>query len=188
MSARHRRSSFALAAAILACAFGLSPSVGAGPRPLEAAGGPRLVVRVVPARPTGGTIYAIVTIINDGSQSLWVNTRMVEGPAAPIAVPTQEIWMDLTFKSRKLDFRCQSRIRPVSKDDYRILRPGQSIDTELEISACHDLSELGSYTLIAHYVDGQSSPPKAPDGAVHLKQELVSQPVSFEVVGSRSRY
>ena len=136
----------------------------------------------------GGSIYAIVTITNTGSQSLWLNTRMLEGPAAPVAVPTQEIWLDLRFKAQKLDFRCEYRTRPISKDDYRVLAPGQSIDTELEISVCHDLTDLGSYTLIAHYVDGQRNPPKAPDRAVHLKQELVSQPVSFEVLGGRSKY
>ena len=188
MSTHHRQSVWRCAAIFAACLTCLSPSLEAGSRPEDLPGRPRLVVRVVPARAMGGSIYAIVTIVNASSQSLWLNTRMLEGPAAPFALPAQEIWVDLRFKGNKLDFRCQYRSRPISKDDYRVLPPGQSFDVELEISMCHDLTELGTYTLIAHYADGQRNPPKAPDGAVHLKQELVSQPVSFEVLGSRSKY
>lgn len=187
MSGRHRQSILRWATIFAVCVTCLSPSVHAGPKPQESAGA-RLVVRVVPARPTGGSIYAILTIVNESSKSLWLNMRMLEGPAAPVALGSQEIWIDLKYKSRRLDFRCQYRARPISKEDYRLLRPGQSIDAELELSGCHDLAELGSYTLIAHYLDGQPNPPKAPDGSVHLKQELVSQPVSFEVLGSRSQY
>jgi hypothetical protein len=171
--------------ALVSCA-GVPPAQC--PNNPQLSGEPHLGVRVVPRVPTGGTIYAILTISNQTSAPLWFNGRMLAGVAIPGPSIAQELWFDIKRGDQALGFRCQRVARPVSTSDYRLLLPGESFESDQDISACFDVKALGHYTIVAHYQDGQPDLQKAPDKSNALKRELVSSPVRFDVLGAVSAW
>jgi len=151
-------------------------------------GGVRLTVRVVPRVALGGTIYAVVTIKNELSKPLWLNSRLVAEPGLEHAsVATRDMWFEIRYENAgAVRYRCSpgSVPRRFKRADYRLLLPGESIDGDEDLS-CFDLTKLGHYSLIVHYLD-QKDAPAAPKDATPLNYELVSAPVSFDVMGGRA--
>jgi len=148
-----------------------------------------LSVRIVPKTPIGGTIYAIVRLENDSNGPVWLNGRLVVGPSlGPVPIRTRNLWFDVTFgNTEQVVDRCSLGIarRQFKPEDYRLLRPGEFIDVDADLS-CFDLSRLGRYTIVVHYLD-QKDKPAPPKESYPLNEELVSVPVSFDVMGASRR-
>jgi hypothetical protein len=144
---------------------------------------PSIRLRIVPKEPTGGTIYALGTIVNATNRAFWINTRFLSGfPGEPPSA-LRELWFDIRSKKGPAVFTCKVCLpRPVASSDYRLLQPGESLEFERDLH-CYDLSSLGEYTVVLHYRDGQEKPTQPPANAVPVTQELVSEPVTFKVLG-----
>lgn len=160
---------------------------------LAAAGEPqsgavRLTVRIVPKVALGGTVYAVVTIKNDLAKPVWLNGRLVAEPSLEhVQLPTRNVWFDIKYQNEgPVRYRCSAGSVPrhFKREDYRLLLPGESVESDEDLS-CFDLTRVGHYAVTAHYLD-QKDPPPPPKGSVPLTAELVSEPVSFDVMGSRA--
>ena len=78
---------------------------------------------------------------------------------------------------------CKVRAGYAEPKDYAVLAPGQSLETEVDLGRCHDLSAPGTYSVVAHYQDGNGNPPSAPAGAVHFAEAISAAAVSYTSAG-----
>ncbi len=127
---------------------------------------------------------------NTGSIPLWLNGRMLLGPGRSSS-PFNEVWVEAKGPGT-VAWWCMFRTPPVDARHYRLLQPGKSAGrTPREPSddlRCLGLDEPGTYTLTAHYRDGNNPDevPPAPPGTVYLGWELVSDPAAVEIVDGSS--
>lgn len=160
-----------------------------GAPPLNEEAQAALTLRIVPRVPSGGTIYAIVGIKNSSKKPVWLNGRLIAGPSLEsMPMNTRNVWFDVTFDdSQPVIDRCPSPYRPApfTPNDYRILEPGQSVDADIDLS-CYDLTKLGHYVIVAHYLD-QRDKPKPPKNAYPVNDQLISPRVSFDVLVATTR-
>lgn len=136
-------------------------------------------------------LRAHLVITNTGGIPLWLNGRMLLG-AGRSASPMNEVWVN-TAGAGPLSWWCAFRTPPADAKHYVLLDPGESLRPKAsgpsEDLRCLGMDAPGTYTLIAHYADGNDPEdvPPAPPGSVYLRWELVAAPVHVQIVrGSRA--
>jgi len=148
----------------------------------------RLSVRVVPRVAYGGTVYAVVAIRNESAAPIWANTQIVLSGlgSAPSSGDHANLWFEVKYGgATTVAMRCSMPAVPrkFTASDYRILRVGEAIDEDIDLS-CFDLSRMGQYTLVAHYRDLQRKSATPPPVVARLNYEIASAPVAFSVMGA----
>ena len=141
---------------------------------------------------TRDDLRAHFVVTNTGTGPLWLNGRMLLG-ASGSPSPFQEVWVEAKGPG-PIGWWCFFKTPAVEPKHYRLLRPGDSAGRKptgpSEDLRCLGLDAPGTYTLIAHYKDGNDAEnvPPAPSGTVYLGWELVSEPVMVEITeGSAHR-
>jgi hypothetical protein len=130
----------------------------------------------------GEKVRLAVRLKNDGQAPLWFNRRMLlNTPSAPPFL--REIWMEVIGPGgAPLRFRAKvTALFPVP-ENYLVLPPGEVYTRELPVATAFDFGAAGRYAVVAHYRDGNDPPPPAPEGAVYLAGELVSNGLELEIV------
>jgi hypothetical protein len=128
----------------------------------------------------GEKIIAMFSVRNVAGHPLWINRRLAfNDKTAPAEL--REVWIDVSRPDGGQNYPdCVSRSLPATDADYALLASAEVISTRETIN-CLNLS-AGQYLIVAHYKDGSTRPPYPPNGAAHLAAELLSPPVTLEVV------
>lgn len=123
-----------------------------------------------------------VRLVNRGDMALWFNRRLLlNGRSAPPML--REIWMEVTGPAgAPLSFRSKVTAMFPVPENYALLKPGDVYTRELPVSSAFDFSAPGKYSVIAHYKDGNGTPPPPPAGAEYLADEVVSNQLEIEVI------
>jgi hypothetical protein len=69
--------------------------------------------------------------------------------------------------------------------NYALVAARSAIEQRVDLTGCFDLSDAGAYQLVAHYCDGNETPPAPPGGSVPLVGEVVSDPARIEILANR---
>lgn len=117
---------------------------------------------------------------NLGATDLWVNARIaLNRQGAPPAL--RDVWLDVVGPDGKpLGVNMARSVGLPLDSEYQVLAPGAKLRRALIFGRMFGISAPGTYRVTAHYQDGNPEPPAPPPGAVHLKDLLSSEPVSFQ--------
>jgi hypothetical protein len=135
----------------------------------------------VPAQVQGtGDVPIELVLTNDGTEPIWVNSRMVLCAYGNFDSGRCEIWLDMTGPAGVVLFRCLPQLVPAKARDYVSVAPGEHIRRQRSLY-CYLLNRRGTYSVQAHYRDQNPLGPAAPPGTTHLAEEMVTPRVTFEV-------
>jgi hypothetical protein len=160
---------------VLSCAT-LASGGGGAVRPRA-----RLELKIAPKIGPLRDAHFEIVLRNTSGRSLWVNTRMALD-AHPTTPGLSEIWLDIRGPAGAVEFNCKVRGGAPDESDYSVLKAGDAVTNDDKLRCFDDLRVGKTYTARAHYFDQNPEIPPAPDGAVHLSEEVVSAQVQFEVV------
>jgi hypothetical protein len=130
----------------------------------------------------GQDINYTVELKNASSQNLWVNQRMLlNNIHSPVMM--RELWVDVVGPDgQQIPFSSHVRTGEAVASDFDVLKPGQVISKQINLSNYFELEKPGVYQITAHYQDGTTDIPKAPEGAPHLREQLSSAPAKVELL------
>lgn len=130
----------------------------------------------------GQDINFTVQLKNTSSQKLWVNQRMLLNSIhSPVMM--RELWVDVVGPDgEQIPFSSRVRAGEAVASDFDVLKPGQVVSKQNNLSNYFELAKPGVYQITAHYQDGTKDIPKAPDGVPHLREQLSSAPAKFELL------
>ena len=130
----------------------------------------------------GQDINLTVQLKNTSSQRLWVNQRMLLNiTQSPVMM--RELWVDVVGPDgEQILFSSHVRAGEATARDFGVLKPGQIVSKQINLSNYFELEKPGVYQITAHYQDGTKDIPKAPDGAAHFREQLSSVPAKFELL------
>lgn len=133
----------------------------------------------------GREIIATIRLRNTADRPLWMNRRMLlNSRHAP--APFRELTLDIRGPGgRAVDFNCKVRAGPPQPKNYALVPARSTIEQRVDLTGCFDLSAAGAYQLVAHYRDGNETPPAPPGGSVPLVGEVVSDPARIEILANR---
>lgn len=168
--------SITLSMLVLLTAGSLQSEKGGGPSPHV-----ELVVTEVRSSGFVASPTFLVSIINRGMTApLWINSRFsLNDKDAPVSL--YEVWLEVTEVGGKeaLPFLCAARSSPARIADYVRVGPGRAIGA-LVNGACYQMKQDRTYTIVAHWHDSGRFSGGVPHGAVPLKQELTSAPITIK--------
>ena len=132
-----------------------------------------------PAQNAGRPVEMSLTNVSD--RTLWINTLTRVGPSMS---GMHEVQLTIRGPSGDLPFYCKDKGRFPNTGDYASLKPGESITRRADDLWCYyDLfTHPGTYTAQASYHDRNPQPPPPPPGAEPMSEELIAEPVQFQVV------
>jgi hypothetical protein len=130
----------------------------------------------------GQDINLTVQLSNTSSQQLWANQRMLlNGNHAPGMM--RELWLEVVGPDgAQIPFSSKVRAGEAVASDFAVLKPGQTVSKQVNLSNSFALDKPGVYQVTAHYQDGTTDLPKAPEGASHLREQLSAAPAKFELL------
>jgi hypothetical protein len=130
----------------------------------------------------GQDISFAVQLKNTGAQTLWVNQRMLLNIShSPVMM--RELWLDVVGPNgEQIPFSSHVRAGEAAARDFGVLKPGQVFSKQINLSKYFKLEKPGVYQITAHYQDGTEDLPRAPAGALHLREQLSSVPAKFELL------
>ena len=142
----------------------------------------RLELKIAPEVAPGDFSKYQLKLSNIDHRSLWVRDSLgaAGSPSSPHELAT--VLLDIRGPTGELAYVCKPYIVLPTKEDYRVLAPGESIASKGDLSCYRELKLGETYTARAHYHDTNPDPPLSPPSAVHLSTEIVSEPVRFKVV------
>jgi hypothetical protein len=133
----------------------------------------------------GQDINFTVQLKNTSSQNLWVNQRMLLNSShSPVMM--REIWVDVVGPDgEQIPFSSRVRAGEAVASDFNVLKPGQVVSKQNNLANYFEFKKPGVYQITAHYQDGTKELPKAPDGALHLGEQLNSASAKFELLAPK---
>jgi len=130
----------------------------------------------------GQDVNLTVQLKNTSSQKLWVNRRMLLNDNQTPAV-MRELWLDVVGPDgEQTPFSSHVRAGEAIASDFDVLKPGQVVSKQINLSKYFELVKPGVYQITAHYQDGTQDIPKARDGARHFQEQLNSAPAKLELL------
>lgn len=129
----------------------------------------------------GDFVVADVSLTNRSSKPVWLNGRLaVNREDDPPRM--REVWILVVGPDgRDVPLECMKRLRPSGDEDYRLVRPKESVINQEILSGCYRFDKVGQYKLVAFYQDQNPEHPPSPDGAMFISELLQSAPVTLEV-------
>jgi hypothetical protein len=131
----------------------------------------------------GDFVVADISLVNVSPTPVWLNGRLALNREDD---PPQmrEVWILVVGPDgHDVPFECMKRLRQTNSDDYRVLKPHESISTEEVLTGCYRFERPGRYSLAAFYQDENPDRPSGPAAVPFISQLLQSAPITLEVRG-----
>lgn len=130
----------------------------------------------------GQDLNVTVQLKNTSSSKLWVNQRMLLNRGDSPAM-MRELWVDFVGPDgEQVPFSSHVMAGEAVANNFAVLDPGQDVSKEINLAKYFELAKPGGYQITVHYQDGTQDIPKAPAGALHLRERLTSVPAKFQLV------
>jgi hypothetical protein len=130
----------------------------------------------------GQDLNVTVQLKNSSANKLWVNQRMLLNKGDSPAM-MRELWVNLLGPDgEQVAFSSHVRAGEADANNFAVLNPGQALSKQINLAKYFELAKPGGYQITVHYQDGTQDIPKAPAGALHLRDQLSSAPAKFQLV------
>ena len=130
----------------------------------------------------GQDVSLNVQLKNMSAQRLWVNQRLllniVDSP--PVM---RELWFDVVGPDgAPVAFSAHVRAGEAVASNFNVLKPGEVVSKQIKLSNYFEFDKPGVYQITAHYQDGTTDVPQAPNGVPHFQEPLSSAAAKLELL------